>query len=150
VVTKLQVAEYMRDVALHAALGPYGLPLVGTQVFVSAYEGDRSGVARGVAVGAGSVGMSYAMLQFLNAIQGPKYAMKYHELHRILNPARNLVVGSALANPMVLGAGGIALGTALYPEVSGRTYQGKMAGQPTIGRAGHDLIYNPERIKLRW
>ena len=147
-VTKLQVAEYMRDVALHAALGPYGLPLVGTQVMTSAYEGDRSGVARGVAVGAGSVGMSYAMLQFLNAIQGPKYAMKYHELHRVLNPARNLVVGSALANPMLLGAGGIALGTALYPEVSARTYQGKMTGQPTIGSAGHDLIYNPTRIKL--
>lgn len=138
----------MRDVALHTALGPYGIPLVGTQILTSAYEGDRSGVARGVAVGAGSVGMSYAMLQFLNAVQGPKYAMSYRELHRVLNPTRNLVLGSVV-NPLTAAAAGTVLATAMYPNVSRRTYQSAMSGQPSIGSAGHDLIYNPERI-FKW
>ncbi len=148
-VSKLTVAEYMRDVALHTALGPYGIPLIGTQVARDTYEGDYSGVARGVAVEAGALTMSYGMLKLLNAIQGPKYAMKFHELHRVLNPARSLAVMSVV-NPLTVAAAGVVLGTAMYPGVSGRIYQSAMSGQPSIGSAGHDLIYNPSRIKLRW
>ena len=147
-VSKLTVMEYMRDVALHTALGPYGIPLIGYQSLRDTYEGDRSAIARGVAVEAGALTMSYGMLKLLNYIQGPKYAMKFHELHRVVNPARTLVIGSVL-NPITVATGGIALGTALYPEVSARTYQSAMSGQPTIGSAGTDLIYNPERL-FRW
>ena len=138
----------MRDVALHTALGPYGIPLLGYQSLRDTMEGDRSAIARGVAVEAGAIAMSYSMLQFLNYIQGPKYAMKYHELHRSLGPARNLVVGT-VTNPLTVAAAGTVLATAIYSNVSRRTYQSAMSGQPTIGSAGHDLIYNPQRIKFR-
>ena len=43
-VSKLTVAEYMRDVALHTLLGPYGIPIIGVQAAKDAYEGDYSGV----------------------------------------------------------------------------------------------------------
>ena len=147
-VSKLTVAEYMRDVALHTALGPYGIPLLGYQSLRDTMEGDRTAIARGLAVEAGAMAMSYSMLQFLNYIQGPKYAMKYHELHRSLGPARNLALGT-VTNPLTVGVAGIVAGTALYPQVSKRQYQSAMSGQPTIGSAGQDLIYNPERM-FRW
>ena len=145
----MSVMEYMRDVALHTALGPYGIPLIGYQTMRDTYEGDRSAIARGIAVEAGALTMSYGMLQLLNYIQGPKYAMKFHELHRVVNPTRTLVIGSVM-NPFTVATAGIAAGTALYPQVSKRQYQSAMSGQPTIGSAGIDLIYNPTRIDLRW
>ena len=139
-VTKLQVMEYMRDVALVTALGPYGIPFIGGKVIRHAQEGDFSGVSRGVAVEAGSVGMTYGMLKLLNALQGPKYAMSFKELHKVINPTRNLILGSVV-NPLTVSAAGTVLATVMYPEVSGRTYQTAMSGQPSIGSAGQDLIY---------
>ena len=142
-VTKLQVAEYMRDVALHTVLGPYGIPILGIQAARDAYEGDYRGVARGAAVSAGSIAMGYSMLQLLNYLQGPKYAMSYHELHRSMNPVRNLGVGAAVTNPAVIGGAaiaGMALMTAKRPDLTQHTYQTAMTGQPSIGSAGHDLI----------
>lgn len=142
-VTKLQVAEYMRDVALHALMGPYGLPIIGVQTAKKTYEGDYSGATRGAAVGAGSIAMSYSMLQLLNYLQGPKYAMTYSELHRSLNPARNLVVGAAASSPAVIATAavtGMALMTAKRPDLTMHTYQTAMTGQPSVGSAGKDLI----------
>jgi len=143
VVTKLQVAEYMRDVALHTVLGPYGIPIIGVQSAQDAYEGDYSGVARGVAVEAGSIAMGYSMLQLLNYLQGPQYAMSYHQLHRSLNPARNLVVGAGVTSPALIATaavGGMALMTAKRPDLTRHTYQTAMTGQPSVGSAGKELI----------
>lgn len=142
-VTKLQVAEYMRDVALHTVLGPYGIPIIGVDVAKDAYEGDYSGVARGVAVEAGSIAMGYSMLQLLNYLQGPKYAMSYGQLHKAMNPVRNLGVGAAVTNPAVIaGAAVIGMGlmTAKRPDLTKHTYQTAMTGQPSVGSAGKDLI----------
>ncbi len=150
-VSKMSVMEYMRDVALHTVLGPYGIPLIGIAAAEDAYEGDYGGVARGAAVEAGALSMSYGMLQLLNYLQGPKYAMKYHELHRVMNPLRNLGVVSAVSSPAVIMAAtgvGMFAATAAYPQVAGPMYQSAATGQPGIGSAGHDLIYNPSRIKL--
>lgn len=148
-VSKLSVAEYMRDVALATLLGPYGMVPQGPSVIRSASEGDYDPAKRTMAVGAGSVGYSYAVLKFLNYVQGPKYAMTYPELITVLNPVRHLAIGSVV-NPMTATLAGVVAGTALYPQVSKRTYQSAMSGQPSIGSAGHDLIYNPSRIKFRW
>ena len=143
-VTKLQVAEYMRDVALHTVLGPYGIPIIGLTAAKDAYEGDYGGVARGAAVEAGSIAMGYSMLKLLNYLQGPKYAMSYGQLHRSMNPLRNLAVGSAVTNPAVIGVAaiaGMALMTAKRPDLTQHTYQTAQTGQPSVGSAGHSLIY---------
>ena len=94
----MTVVEYMRDVALHTVLGPYGIPIIGVQAARDAYEGDYRGVARGAAVEAGSLAMSYSMLKLLNHLQGPKYAMSYAELHKSMNPLRNLGVGAVVTS----------------------------------------------------
>ncbi len=148
-VTKLSVMEYMRDVALHTVLGPYGIPLIGVQAARDAYEGDYSGVARGVAVEAGALTMSYGMLRLLNAIQGPKYAMSFHQLHRSMNPLRSLGVVTAVSSPAVIGGaavGGMIAATAAYPHIAGPQYQSAATGQPGIGSAGGDLIFG----KMTW
>ena len=135
--------EYMRDVALHTVMGPYGIPIIGVEAVQDAYEGDYRGVARGVAVEAGSIGMGYSMLQLLNYLQGPKYAMSYAELHKSMNPLRNMGVYAAVTNPAVIGAGvvaGMALMTAKRPDLTKHTYQTAMTGQPSIGSAGHGLV----------
>ena len=140
--------EYMRDVALHTVLGPYGIPVIGVTAAKDAYEGDYRGVARGAAVEAGSLAMGYSMLQLLNYLQGPKYAMSYKELHRSINPLRNLGVMSAVTNPAVIGGAvvaGMALMTAQRPDLTKHTYQTAQTGQPTIGSGGHDLIYGNRR-----
>ena len=143
-VTKLQVAEYMRDVALHTLLGPYSMPIIGIAAARDAYEGDYRGVARGAAVGAGAIGMSYSMLKLLNYLQGPNYAMTYPELHRSMNPARNLGLMAAVTNPAVIGGAalaGMVLMTAKRPDLTQHTYQTAMTGQPSVGSGGHELIY---------
>jgi hypothetical protein len=144
VVTKLQVAEYMRDVALHTVLGPYGIPIIGVNAARDAYEGDYSGVARGAAVEAGSITMGYSMLKLLNYLQGPKYAMSYRELHKSMNPLRNLGVGAVVTNPAVIvgaAVAGMALMTAKRPDLTQHTYQTAQTGQPSVGTGGHSLIY---------
>ena len=141
----------MRDVALHTVLGPYGIPTLGVTAAKDAYEGDYRGVARGAAVGAGSVTMTYSMLQLLNYLQGPKYAMSYKELHRSINPLRNMGVMSAVTNPAVIAGAavtGMALMTAKRPDLTQHTYQGAMTGQPSIGSAGHELIYGNMKFRL--
>lgn len=143
-VSKMSVVEYMRDVALHTVLGPYGIPLIGMQAVRDTYEGDYRGVARGAAVEAGSLAMGYSMLQLLNYLQGPKYAMSYSTLHKSMNPLRNLGVMSAVTNPVVIGGAavtGMALMTVERPDLTQHTYQTAMTGQPSIGSAGHYLIY---------
>lgn len=140
--------EYMRDVALHTVLGPYGIPIIGVSAVHDAYEGDYRGVARGAAVEAGSLAMGYSMLQLLNYLQGPKYAMSYRELHKSINPLRNLGVMSAVTNPAVIGGAavaGMALMTAQRPDLTKHTYQTAQTGQPSIGSGGHDLIYGKKR-----
>ena len=140
----MQVMEYIRDVALHTVLGPYGIPIIGVQAAQDAYEGDYGGVARGAAVEAGSIAMGYSMLQLLNYLQGPKYAMSYGQLHKSMNPVRNLGVGAAVTNPAVIAGSavaGMAFMTAKRPDLTQHTYQGAMTGQPSIGSAGHELIY---------
>jgi hypothetical protein len=144
----MTVMEYMRDVALHTVLGPYGIPIIGLTAAKDAYEGDYRGVARGAAVEAGSIVMGYSMLQLLNYLQGPKYAMSYKELHRSINPLRNLGVVSAVTNPAVIGGAavaGMALMTAQRPDLTQHTYQTAQTGQPSIGSGGHDLIYGNRR-----
>ena len=150
-VDRTSVMEYMRDVALHTVLGPYGIPIIGISAARDAYEGDYRGVARGAAVEAGSLAMGYSMLQLLNYLQGPKYAMSYKELHRSINPLRNLGVMSAVTNPAVIGGAavtGMALMTAKRPDLTQHTYQGAMTGQPSIGSAGHELIYGNMKFRL--
>jgi hypothetical protein len=145
----MTVVEYMRDVALHTLLGPYGIPFIGVDVAKDTYEGDYSGVARGVAVEAGALSMSYGMLRLLNHLQGPKYAMKYTDLHKAMNPLRNLGVVAAVTSPAVIMAAtgvGMFAATAAYPQVAGSMYQSAATGQPGIGSAGHDLIYG----KMTW
>jgi hypothetical protein len=147
-VEKMTVIEYMRDVALHTLLGPYGIPIIGVNAFRDAYEGDYRGVARGAAVEAGSLAMGYSMLQLLNYLQGPKYAMSYRELHKSINPLRNLGVMSAVTNPAVIGGAvvaGMGLMTATRPDLTQHTYQTAQTGQPSIGSGGHDLIYGNRR-----
>ena len=142
-VTKLQVAEYMRDVALHTFLGPYGIPLIGIQVFRDAYEEDYSGVARGAAVEAGALGTSYAMLKFLNYVQGPKYAKTFMTLHKEMTASRTLVGQAIVTNPVAISAAavtGMALMTAKRPDLTQHTYQTAMTGQPSVGSAGKELI----------
>lgn len=144
----MSVMEYMRDVALHTVLGPYGIPLIGVTAARDAYEGDYRAVARGAAVEVGSLAMGYSMLQLLNYLQGPKYAMSYKELHRSINPLRNLGVMSAVTNPAVVGGAavaGMALMTAQRPDLTQHTYQTAQTGQPSIGSGGHDLIYGKRR-----
>ena len=134
----------MRDVALHTLLGPYGIPIIGVGAVRDAYEGDYSGVARGAAVEAGSITMGYSMLKLLNYLQGPKYAMSYRELHKAMNPVRNLGVGAVVTNPAVIAGAavaGMALMTAKRPDLTQHTYQTAQTGQPSIGSAGHELIY---------
>ena len=148
-VSKMTVVEYMRDVALHTVLGPYGIPIIGVQAARDAYEGDYRGVARGAAVEAGSLAMSYSMLKLLNYLQGPKYAMSYAELHKSMNPLRNLGVGAVVTNPAVIGGAavaGMALMTAKRPDLTQHTYQTAMTGQPSIGSAGHELISGKSRL----
>lgn len=140
----MQIAEYMRDVALHTVLGPYGVPLIGIGAARDAYEGDYGGVARGVAVEAGSLAMGYSMLKLLNYLQGPKYAMSYSQLHKSMNPLRTMSIGTAVTNPVVIGGAavtGMALMTAKRPDLTQHTYQTAQTGQPSIGSAGHSLIY---------
>ena len=150
-VTKLQVAEYMRDVALNLALGPYGIPKIGMDIFVDTYEGDYDQVARSMAVGAGSMAMGYSMLQMLNYIQGPKYAIRYWDLYRGMGPVRNIFVKSAVTNPAAIAGAavtGMALMTAARPDLTKHTYQSAMTGQPSIGSAGHELIYGNMKFRM--
>lgn len=150
-VTKLEVGLYMQDVALHTLLGPYGIPLIGMQVFRDAYEGDYRGVARGAAVEGGALATSYGMLQLLNYLQGPKYAKTFMTLHKEMTAGRTLIGQAIVTNPVAIyGAAvtGMALMTAKRPDLTQHTYQGAMTGQPSIGSAGHELIYGNMKFRL--
>lgn len=143
------VGIYLRDVALSFLLGPVTIPIIAAREAPGVRAGDPSGLVYPAAVAGGSLGMSYATLQFLNYIQGPKYAIPYSELRHGMTHGRMAAVSSVATNPLLLAAAGTVGATAMFPAVSARTYQSAMSGQPTIGSAGHDLIYNPSRIKFR-
>ncbi len=147
--SKLSVAEYMRDVALTTLVGPYALLWEGPSTLEGASRGDYKPAVRTVAVAGGSLAYSYAALQLLNYVQGPKYALSFPELMSRLNPARNLGVKAAITNPAAIitaTAGGMFAATAAYPHVAGPMYQSAATGQPGIGSAGHDLIFG----KMTW
>ena len=139
------VAMYLRDAALSFLLGPVSIPFIAARESPKVRQGDPSGLLYPAAVAGGSLGMSYATLQLLNYIQGPKYAIPYKELRHGMTHGRYVVATSIASNPIAVAAGGIVLGTAMYPEVSARTYQTAQTGQPSIGSGGHSLIYGNRR-----
>ncbi len=74
-------------------------------------RGDWEEVGYWAKVEAAVLGTQYLVLQSLNFIQGPKYAMNFHTLHPSLGPARGIVLRSTLrlwapvAVPYLLGTG---------------------------------------------
>ena len=88
--------EYMIEVALSAAAGPY-MTARHLHHIASAETPEirKEEIAYAAAVEAGALAMQYSMLQFLNAVQGPKYAMSFHQLHMSLNPMRGMIVKQA-------------------------------------------------------
>ncbi len=55
-------------------------------------RGDWEEVVYWVKVEAAVIGTQYSMLQLLNYLQGPKYAMSFHQAHAAMGPARGIIL----------------------------------------------------------
>lgn len=87
----------MIDVALAAAAGPYmTFRHIHHIAAAETPEIRKEELLYAGAVEAGALTMQYGMLQFLNAVQGPRYAMSFHQLHIGLNPVRGMIVKQAV------------------------------------------------------
>jgi hypothetical protein len=58
-------------------------------------RGDWEEVAYWIKVEAAVLGTQWATLQVLNYIQGPKYAMSFHQAHASMGPARGIMLRAA-------------------------------------------------------
>lgn len=110
------VADYLQDVGVAAAFGPYSLLKHGSLTLESIMETDYDEAVEHAAYGAGvelgALGMQYSMLKVLNAVQGPKYAMSFHQLHTSLNPMRGIIVKRAVTAAIPLAVPAVAYGGA--------------------------------------
>lgn len=89
--------EYMLEVGFAAALGPYSITRHMHELSrADTPELQAEALKKMVAVQAGALGMQYAMLQFLNAVQGPKYAMTFVQSQQALNPMRGMAIKAVL------------------------------------------------------
>lgn len=117
--------DYLLDVGAAAAFGPYMLTrhaFEGTsEIMDMDLEAAADVALYAGAVELGALGMQYSMLKILNAIQGPRYAMSFHQLHVSLNPLRTMAVRTAAPAAVPILAGTVAVkGADLYIESIGQ------------------------------
>lgn len=111
-------ADYMVEVAVAAAFGPYStVRHMHDIASADSIELRKEAVGKAVAVEAGALAMQYSMLQFLNYVQGPKYAMSFHQMHASLNPIRGMVIKQVLPGAAAA-YGGHELGTTAMRNVA--------------------------------
>jgi hypothetical protein len=67
----------------------------------AALEGDWDRFRYNIAVEGSVLGTYWGILQIMNYIQGPKYAMSFLRAHSSIGAARGLVGKAFLANPLV-------------------------------------------------
>ena len=64
-------------------------------------RGDWDEVAYWTRVELAVLSTQWTILQVLNYLQGPKYAMSFHRAHASMGPARGLILRAIFANPIV-------------------------------------------------
>ena len=69
------------------------------------------------------LGTQWTLLQALNYIQGPKYAMSFHRVHAGMGPARGLVLRAFFSNPFV----------SLVSSAAAQAYVWSEIGDPMTG-----------------
>jgi len=91
-----EIYRFQLDV-IRGAIGG-GVPS-GIHMFDAALDRDLNRFAYHAAVEGTVLSTYWTLLQFMNKIQGPKYAMSFHRAHASAATARGLVVRGVLANP---------------------------------------------------
>ena len=94
--------EYLSDDDFQHATSDYVKGLLtggitsGYAALSAVARGDWEEVAYWVKVEVAVLGTQYLALQTLNYLQGPMYAMSFHEMHSALGPARGIVARNVL------------------------------------------------------
>jgi hypothetical protein len=102
----------------------------------AAARGDWDEVAYWTRVELAVLGTQYTAIQFLNMIQGPKYAMSFHRAHASMGPARG-IIARAIAVPLALP------GTVFYGAYKAGTSPHVKAAQAHASKHG----YTPSRYR---
>ncbi len=95
------VAEYVSDPDFQQSFTDYAKGLLtggitsGYAALSAVARGDWEEVAYWVKIEGAVLGTQYVALQMLNYLQGPKYAISFHQMHAGLGPARGLILRAA-------------------------------------------------------
>ena len=118
--------DFLRHYAIGMAGG--GVPSAGMLAWALA-QGDKERIIDAALVEAAVLGTQYGMLQIINYVSGPKYAMTFHQMHQGMNVARGMVIPSvAVASVPAV----IAIGSAV-------TYEKTVNKEIRKGRSGFDI-----------
>ena len=114
----MSMDQYMLEVGFAAAFGPYTTTRHMHELSrAETPELRNEALLRAVAVQGGALSMQYGMLQFLNAIQGPKYAMTFRQSQAALNPIRGMAIKAVLPTAAAV-YGGHEIGTTAMRNVA--------------------------------
>ncbi len=118
-------------------------------------RGDWEELVYWFKVEAAVIGTQYSLLQMLNYLQGPKYAMSFHQAHSAMGPARGLIaqtIGSYVVGGAVVGGTIHALETGdttytiqhqlLMPPIN--WWLSDLGRNDTRGGSEYGLFYNPQ------
>ncbi len=104
------------DFAQHYAIGMTGggIPSLAMLTYALA-QGDKESIIDAALVEGAVLGTQFGMLQVINYVSGPKYAMTFHKVHQGMNVVRGLAsraVTTAIAPAVTAAVMGAAIITA--------------------------------------
>ncbi len=124
------VGDFLDEDSLlyHYAIGMAGggIPSAGMLAFAVA-EGDTERVKEAALVEAAVLGTQYSMLQAINYVSGPKYAMSFHRVHQGMNVMRGMATRSLMSTALGPLAGVYAFGLGMK-YVFGETERVTLSG----------------------
>ena len=108
--------EDVYDFAQHYAIGMAGVGIPSLVMLTYALaQGDKESIIDAALVEGAVLGTQFGMLQAINYVSGPKYAMRFHKVHQGMNVVRGLAsraVTTAIAPALTAAVMGAAIVTA--------------------------------------
>ena len=118
------------DFLTHYAIGMAGggVPSAAMLAWALA-QGDKERIIEAALVEAAVLGTQYGMLQIINYVSGPKYAMTFHQAHQGMNVARGMILPSVA----------VASVPAVMATAAAVTYEKTVNKDIRKGRSGFDI-----------
>jgi hypothetical protein len=120
------------DFLLHYAVGIAGggLPSAAMLAYALA-EGDEESIEEALLVEAAVLGTFYSMLQIINYVSGPKYALSFHQAHQGMQVMRGMLLPSVA----------IASVPAVVASTTAVVYEKAVNEEIRQGRSGFDISW---------